>query len=76
MGSVNNMSKEAVNILLKNDIGFSNNEDIEDYRTTYLSIINKTSEEDFYNSKNGSISTAISFYSISPKKSAVAFSFF
>lgn len=44
------MSKEAVNILLKNDIGFSNDEDIEDYRTTYLSIINKTSEEDFYNS--------------------------
>lgn len=47
------MSKEAVNILLKNDIGFSNDEDIEDYRTTYLSIVDKTSEEDFYNSMIG-----------------------
>ena len=42
------MNKELVNDLLKQKIGFNDNEDIEEYRNTYLNIINKSSEEDFY----------------------------
>ena len=44
------MSKELVNDLLKQKIGFNDNEDIEEYRNIYLNIINKSSEEDFYHS--------------------------
>ena len=44
------MNKELVNDLLKQKIGFNDNEDIEEYRNIYLNIINKSSEEDFYHS--------------------------
>lgn len=47
------MNKEQVNKLLKNKIGFNEDADIENYRNTYLKIIDKTSEEDFYNSMIG-----------------------
>lgn len=42
------MNKKQVNACLKTKIGFNDDNDIEEYRNTYLSIINKPSEEDFY----------------------------
>ena len=42
------MEKWQVNSLLKNRIGFMKNEEIEDYRNTYLKIVKNISEEDFY----------------------------
>ena len=41
------MDKKLINKMLKAGIGYSNDEEIEEYRKIYIKLINK-SEEDFY----------------------------
>lgn len=44
------MNKEQANKLLKSKIGFSDDNDIEEYRKVYLNMIKNSNEEDFYSS--------------------------